>query len=308
MLSVDTALRGANHEVRVVALDSAPRALMATAAKLAREADVIFNLAESLGRASDGEATAAWAMALTGLPLTGALPRVLSLCVDKPSTRAILAAEGIPVPGARTVRRGNESLAALQFPVIVKPAAEDASHGIDEGSVVHEVSAGETRARIIAARFGAALVEEYIEGREIQVAMLGRPGEDPTLLPFGEIDFGPLAEGSPHILTYAAKWDENSANYQQTPAIGVRPMALRTERAIRVAATAVWHALGLGGYARVDFRVDATGAPFVIDVNPNPDLSPGGGFSLAARRAHLTHDELILRILDLAVPALARTA
>lgn len=303
--AVEAALGRAGHAPRVVLLPSEPTALLSAGLSLAHESDAIFNLAESLGRASEGEIAAAWLAALTGLPVTGAPPRALSICLDKPLTRAALAAEGLPIPEGRVVRRGNESLEGLKLPAIVKPAAQDASHGIDEGSVVHDLASASQRARAVAARFGAALVEELVEGREIQVAMLGRLGERPALLPYGEIDYGALPQGAPHILTYAAKWDEQSESYLRTPAIAARPLLASVEEKIRDIAGCAWISLGLAGYARVDLRIDAERGPFVIDVNPNPDLSVGAGLSLAAGRAGMTHDQLVLEILDLAAPPFA---
>ena len=300
--AVRAALLRAGRDARVVPLPAEPTALFATASTLAREAGAIFNLAESLERASEGEIAASWLAAMTGRPVTGAPPRALSLCLDKPLARAVLAAHGVPVPDGRVVRDGTERLEGLPFPAIVKPAAEDASHGIDEGSVVHDLPSAMARARDVAARFGAALVEELIVGREIQVAMLGRRGQPPELLPMSEIDYSDLPAGAPPILTYAAKWDEASESYRRTPAIAARPLDPALERAVCDAAVQTWLCFDLAGYARVDLRVHSTRGPFVIDVNPNPDLSVGAGLALAAGRAGISHDQLVLRILDLAAP------
>ena len=304
-MAVRDVLARAGHTVRLAPLADEPTALLAAGLTVAREADVLFNLAESLGRTSEGEIAAAWLAAMTGLPVTGAPPRSLSICLDKPLARAALAAEGLPVPEARVMRSGDESLEGLPLPAIVKPAAEDASHGIDDESVVHDQSAARARARSAIQRFGVVLVEELIEGREIQVAMLGQRHEAPELLPFGEIDFSAVPEGAPRILTYAAKWDESSERYQSTPAVAARPLPPELDAQVRDIASRAWRALGLAGYARIDLRVHAERGPFVIDVNPNPDLSPGAGLSLAASRAGMTHEQLILRILDLAAAPLA---
>ena len=204
-----------------------------------------------------------------------------------------------------TLTTPKQMLPVAGRPMIERVLAHLASHGIDEGSVVHDLASASERARAVAARFGAALVEELIDGREIQVAMLGRRGQQPELLSMGEIDYGALPEGVPHILTYAAKWEERSESYLGTPAIPARPLPARVEGAVRDIAVRAWIALGLAGYARVDLRVHAERGPFVIDVNPNPDLSDGAGLSLAARRSGMTYDQLVLRILDLAAPVLA---
>lgn len=298
--SVRTALEAHGHRVQTVALPAAPAALFAAVSALPAQADLVFNLAESLGRASGGEVMAAWLLAATGLPVTGASPRALSLCLDKSVTRAVLAQGDLGLPTGAVYRGAESEFSRVRFPAIVKPLCEDASHGIDEGSVVADPEAALRRAQAVAERYGAALVEEFIDGRELQVAMLGRAGEAPRLLPFGEIDYTGMAAHSPRILTYAAKWDEGSAHYLTTPAIPARALSPDLEAQIERLARLAWLELGLSGYARVDLRLHAERGPFVIDVNPNPDLSPGAGFSLAAARAGMSYDALILQILDLA--------
>lgn len=259
--------------------------------------DVIVNLAESWAGRARHEPAIAWLLDLLRVPYTGAPPRALALCLEKPLTRAVLASSGVPVPEGWLVTSVNAAVDLNVFSTesswIVKPAAQDASHGIGAGSVVSTKGAMRERVGYLFERgLGPALIERYIDGREFNVSILERDGS-PCPMPLAEIDFTGFPEGIPRILTFSAKWDEASDEYQRsksTLAHGLEPQ-LRVE--IESIALAAWRALGLRDYARVDMRLDRDGRPFVIDVNPNPDLSRGAGLSLAAERAGISHEQLI---------------
>lgn len=259
--------------------------------------DVVVNLAESWAGRAQNEPAIASMLDLLRVPYTGAAPRALALCLEKPLTRAVLASNGVPVPVGWALTSVDASLDPIVFSTesswIVKPAAQDASHGIDAGSVVSTKHALRARLQYLFERgLGPALIERYIDGREFNVSILERHGS-PCALPLAEIDFTGFPEGIPRILTFSAKWDEASEEYQRsksTLAHGLEPQ-LRSE--IEAIALAAWHALGLRDYARIDVRLDRDGRPFVIDVNPNPDLSRGAGLSLAAERAGISHEQLI---------------
>lgn len=281
------ALRARGHEVREVGLGGCP---LATIASL--RGSVVFNLAESFAGSSALEPAVAGAFELAGVAYTGAPPSALDRCLNKSVARLVLREAGVPVPAGRVLERGGEPLEDLCFPVIVKPVAQDASHGIDESSVVADAGAARARAAILRERYGAgALVEEYIEGRELNASVLATP-DGPRVLPVAEIDYSKFPGGRPKILTYAAKWEEQSADYQGSTSVRAE-LDGATRAAVEGCALAAWHALGLRGYARVDMRLCPRRGPFVIDVNPNPDVSEGAGFSLAAERGGLTYPELI---------------
>jgi D-alanine-D-alanine ligase len=142
-----------------------------------------------------------------------------------------------------------------------------------------------------------ALVEEFVDGRELNVALLGS-GDAAEVLPLSEIDFSRVPAGRPRILTYAAKWDVASEEYETTPSVGARPLEKELERRVHAVARAAYAALRLSGYGRVDLRLDPARGPLVIDVNPNPDLSPDAGFAKAARRAGLSHADIVRRIVE----------
>lgn len=304
---------GHRAEARAVPID--PRGALDFAAGL--DCDVVFNQVESLAGDARGEARFAAALELTGLAFTGNRPRAMTLCLEKPLARAVLAAAGVPIARGAVIAPGDRprggpgddgarALAGLAFPVIVKPAREDASHGIALESVARDERAALERARFVHGRYGEpALVEEYLAGREFNVALLEGPTpEEPRLLPIAEMDFTGFPAGAPRIVTYGAKWIEDSPEWRGTRSIAAE-LEPALEARIRAAASEAWRALGLSGYARVDLRhaPDPAGGPgrlAVIDVNPNPDLSPDAGFALTAQRAGISHAELVAWILDAA--------
>jgi D-alanine-D-alanine ligase len=244
------------------------------------DADVVFNLVEGAN-----EAAAARQLEAAGMPFTGSPSHALELALDKPATRAVLAAAGVPIPNGRVLERGDESLDGLRYPAIVKPAREDASHGMSRESVVDDEGAARTRARYVLDQYAQpALVEEFVAGSELGVAMLGQA----EVLPVSEIAF---SDGL-RLLTYAAKWLPDTIDYASSPTVARDEI----DPAIAAVARAAWTAIGLRDYGRVDVRLSLAGEPFVIDVNPNPDLTPGAGLSVAASRGGIDYAQLIAQI------------
>lgn len=283
------ALRRRGHDARLLPLDDASTRVRASTA------DVVFNLAESLGGNTALEPAIAWIYTLEGRAFTGTSASTLERCLHKGLTRALLRDAGVPIPEGRVILDADASLGDLPYPVFLKPVQEDASHGIDLGSVAHDPASARARVAALLARYGRGVVAEaWIDGRELNVSLL-QEGERLRVLPAAEIDFSGFPVGAPKILTFAAKWDETSAEFQGSPSIAA---SLDDDLRARVEDTAVraFRALGLRGYARVDLRVDAHGVPFVIDVNPNPALAPDAGFALAAARAGIDWDSLVERI------------
>jgi D-alanine-D-alanine ligase len=263
--------------------------------------DVVFQLAESIGGEARYEAAAAWVLEWARVPYTGSGPVAITLALEKPRTRAVLAADGVPTPAGFVMRAAHEALPpvfAASSVWIVKPSREDASHGIELASVVRNEKALRERVEYVVSTYRQpALVEEFVDGREFNVSLLARPDGGVDVLPVAEIDYSNFPADAPRLVTFKAKWDAASPEYKGSmpkPAGDVPPAitAQLHERAL-----AAWHAIGLAGYGRIDLRLHPERGPLVLDVNPNPDLSPDAGLALAARRAGLVHEQLIARIL-----------
>jgi len=263
--------------------------------------ELVFNLVEGLGGDSRFEQAMAWLYELHGVRYTGSAPRAMALCMEKPVTKAVLGAAGLPVPRGTVLARGDESVAGLRFPLMVKPAREDASHGISLDSVVRDEAALRAQARRLIETYAQpALVEEYIPAREINVALLGG-ARGVEVLPLSEIDYSGFAPDEPHLVTYAGKWIEGSRDWDLTKVIAARDLAPAHRARIESVARGAFETLELRDYARVDLRLDERGEPFIIDVNPNPDISPGAGFHLAAERAGLSYPDLVERVVQSAL-------
>jgi D-alanine-D-alanine ligase len=298
------ALEAGGHDVELVNIRDSFATLLA-AIERARP-DLVMNLVEFYGDDPDHEHHVAAVFELLGVPYTGNRPLVLSLCQKKPQAKALLAALGVPVPRGIVVEAGAPvELSELRYPLIVKPAYDDASGGIDVGSVVHDRGALDARiARLLGERRGAVVVEEYIEGRELHCAILG--GE---ALPLYEMCFkggvDERGEPLPRIVTYRAKWDPYSREHHAVEGkCPVEDLEIEVQEAIQAIALRAYRALGCRDYARVDMRVDPeSGEVFVLEVNPNPDLADRCAFATAAEVAGRTYPELIR---ELATIALAR--
>lgn len=239
-----------------------------------------------------------------GLACTGAPSQALAATACKIATKRILAVAGIPTPAWSADGSGLPAGA----PVIVKSASEHGSLGIDGGSVVDAARAREEIAAREARFGGRFFAETFIDGREFNVALLDG-GSGPELLPVAEIMFDGFAPGVPRVVDYRAKWDEGSFAYVHTPRRFDFPDAdsgLLDD--LRRLALAAWDVLGLSGYARIDFRVDAAGRPFVLEANPNPGLGADAGFVAQAARAGIGFDRLIERIVMAAVASVRRQA
>lgn len=298
--SVAESLRSRGHRVALHALPLDPRELAHFVAAL--EADVVFNLVESIGGDARMEPAFAWLCELRGLAYTGSRPRAMTLCLEKPLTQALLAARGLPVPRHVVLARGDEPLAGLPLPAIVKPSREDASHGIESASVVADEPALRARARHVIEHYAQpAIVEQFVDGREINVALIESP-RGLEVLPLSEIDYTGFPPDMPRIVSYAGKWIETSRDWALTQVIAARDVDEDQRARIEGIARRAFDVLGLRGYGRVDMRIaTGTGEPFVIDVNPNPDISIDAGFALAAARAGYAHADVVEWIVESAI-------
>ena len=263
--------------------------------------DVVFNLCESISGDSRFEPLLPLLLEKEGIAYTGSPPLALSMAVHKPKAKEILRACGVPTPMSRAITGPGQAV-ELPFPLIVKPAREDASVGIHKESVVATKRALDARiAHILTQYSQPALVEQYIEGREIYVSLLALPDGCVEVLPLFEIDFSDLPATHPRIVSFEGKWVESSVEYAGTKPVRCE-LAASVFDDVAAAARGAFAALELRDYGRVDIRLGADGVPYVIDVNPNCDLShEAGGFARAARAAGLTYDDLVVRILEQAL-------
>jgi D-alanine-D-alanine ligase len=287
------------HQVEVVPL-SPDESI--TGRRELSDAGFVFNLFEGFAGRPETEAAVARALENTGLPFTGCPASSLALTLDKPATHLVLGYAGLATPRFQLLDPADTADFDLDFPCIVKPPADDASHALSPESV----AAGREELAIalnrIAKRYpdSPALVEEFLNGREFNVTVLGN--NSPRLLAVSEIIYT-LPTGCPRLLTFAAKWSPDSAYYRHTavrcPAVLDNSLAAELEHA----ALTAFRATGCRGYARMDFRLNAAGRPVILEVNANPDLSPEAGVARQAEAAGMTYRELIDAIVKLALEA-----
>ncbi len=258
------------------------------------EFDLAFNLCETIGGRADGEHLTAAAVELLEIPMTGASSATLLLCLNKARSSAILRAAGFRVPEWKSIDE-NDPLPKdwNRFPAIVKPAAEDASNGIHSRSVVRTTEQLLEVAYYVQEHWGRVLIQEFIDGREINLAIVGN-----HLLPPAEIDFSTLPEGYPPIVSFAAKWHDESPEFGGTVPICPAPLDPAQAERLQWLAARAWRLMDGCGYARVDVRLTDDGTPYVIDINPNPDLSFDAGLARQARVAGWSYEDLVGRIID----------
>ena len=270
--------------------------------------DCVVNLVEFFRDDPEQENNVPALFELLNVPYTGNGPLALSLCQKKPQAKALLAASGLLTPRGIVIAKAPiPRTLDLRYPLIVKPAHDDASGGIDAGSVVHNRKQLEARVKLLLSEHTmAALVEEYIAGRELHCAILGTEA-----LPLYEMRFkgGTDDQGRPlpHIITYRAKWDpysrEHYAVQSRCPAQGLTP---ELAAHIEDIALRAFRAIGCRDYARVDMRLDETGEPYILEVNPNPDLADGCAYAQCVRASGRTYSQAIQEIVGFAL-ARART-
>ncbi len=302
---VAAAIGSRGAEVSTLAVDDGDALDAAFAAMRelrARRPDLVFNLCESLAGDSRNELVVPALLELAGLRYTGSGPLALGVALRKDLTKKILRAQGVDTPEAVTLDGSDVSSVRLPFPLIVKPTREDASVGITRTSVVHDRRQLASQVAEVRERFSQpVLVERYIEGRELYVSLICR---EPEALPMHEIDFSTLPADRPRIVSYLGKWDPSSVEYRGTRSVECQGLGAEARGRCVAAARDAFFALGLRDYARVDLRLATDGTPYVIDVNPNCDLSDGAGVSRAASFGGISYPDLIWRVCN---AALART-
>lgn len=257
--------------------------------------DLVFNLCEGVDGAAAYEPAVISVLELLGLAHTGSSSATTALCLRKHVVNALLERADLPIPRWALVRRG-DPFTNVGFPAICKPAAEDASIGVEQLSVVRTTRALVGRLELMLERWDELLVQRYVDGREINVGVLGD-----TVLPIAEIDFSSMPRGKWRIITYRSKWeigsDEDLGAAPRCPA----QLPDKAAAEVRRIALAAWRAVGGHGYGRVDMRIDANGQPWILEVNANPDVAPDAGLARMAHVMGLEYPGMIRRICELAL-------
>ena len=268
---IEAALRAGGHEPRRVLVDSSIEPVVHTL--IQHRPDLVFNLAESFAGKSALESNIAALLNLLDLRYTGSSPAGLLVAGDKTLSKKVLSFHGIRTPEFATVYRGMVDWAGeIRFPLIVKPPQEDASLGITQESIVRDVKELlEKIAELQSEYQQPALAEQFIEGREFYVGVLGNANA--RALPVIELDFSKYPTDRPRIASWEAKWgdegDEKGAEFEGTESVFPEKLPDDLRDRLQKAAVEAFHALRLRDYARVDMRVTENGDVYVIEVNPN---------------------------------------
>jgi D-alanine-D-alanine ligase len=264
---------------------------------------IVFNLGEGLAGRLFEESRIAWALEVMGYRFTGSDAPALSLTSHKARAKALLVRAGLLTPRwrlfAQPAQVDAQALRELTFPLIVKPVAENGSLGIGDDAVAHSTEEVASRVRRLVELYRqAALVEEFVVGREFNVAIWGSP---PVVLPISEISFEAGTEPSERVVSFAAKWDAESGVYQNTSVVCPAQIGPALKHSIEKATLSAWHTIGARGYARVDLRTDEKERPLILEVNCNPDLSSDGGFFRSARQAGYSYADMVSQIVHIAM-------
>jgi D-alanine-D-alanine ligase len=263
------------------------------------DTDLVFNLFEGFCDYPETEAVIPEILSKMGIPFTGCPAPVLKLALDKAKTKLTLTAAGIKTPDFQLLNPRTLDMFRLGYPCIVKPRCDDASNGLSVESVVHDFLALERQvSRTCDSHSGNALVSEFLPGREFNATVIGN--SELTPLPVSEIVYS-LPPGMPEILTFDAKWEDDSIYFEGTKPVCPAEIDDEEQHHIVETITKVYRLLGCRGYARVDMRLDQEGELNVIEVNPNPDISPGTGAARQAAAAGMTYAQFIEKIVRLAL-------
>ena len=294
---VMAALKRMGHDATCVGLGG-DLAVIDRALRRARP-HMTFNLIEALKELPYFDQHVVSYLELRKQKYTGCNARGLIIARDKSLTKKVLAYHRIPVPRFAVVHKRKKILIPkrLRFPIFVKPLNVEGSEGISNASLVRDVDRLVERVSFIHEKVDApALVEEFIEGREIYVGAFGN--EQLTVLPAWELTMTKLAEGSPLIATDKAKWDP-----QHQKKVGLRTGPARLERpvasSLELLSKRIYRLLGLSGYARLDYRLNKFGAFYLLEANPNPQIARDEDFARSATHAGMSYAELLQKLITL---------
>ncbi|MDI6821132.1 MAG: ATP-grasp domain-containing protein [Patescibacteria group bacterium] len=293
--AVRKSLKELGYEVRTLGLRRITAKVISQIEEI--DPDFIFNLCESLYKRSKAEMYIAGLFELLRIPYTGSPPLALGLALNKKKANQILKSIGIPVPPSVVALPGEDlNFGDLTPPFIVKPLCEDGSAGITSKSVVESYEAVKRLIRDIHENYcQPAIIEEFIDGRELIISLLEEEGVS-RVLAVSEIDFSDLPKNEPKIVSYDAKWNKKSPLYHGTKLICPAEIDNVLKNRIEKIAIKVFKEIGCRDYARVDMRISENRRPYVVEVNTNPDIAPESGFENAAIAAGMTYIDFISAI------------
>lgn len=299
---VIAALHSLGHEVRTIGVWDEPGMIIDEIK--ANPPDVVFNLTEHFNAVSAYDRNVAGLLEMMGVPYTGSSPTGLTLCKNKGMAKELLAYHKIRVPNFAIFSPGSaiRRPKRLAFPLFIKPLKEEGSYGISLASFVEDDDAFEERIRFIHERMNQeALAEEFIDGRELYVSILGN--DQLRVLPFREVIFGEVPEGQPKFATFKAKWDDAYRKRWGIRNVFAEPLLDGANQRVAKICKAAYRALRIRGYGRIDLRVTPEGEIVILEANPNPNLDRDDEFAQSAMKTGLSYPRLIQRILTLALTA-----
>lgn len=259
--------------------------------------DVVINLCEGAFGNSHHELNVPSMLELLNIPYTGLPPLALGMCQNKGLTKKILEANGLPTPKFKVLENPQNLQDDIGFPLFVKPLREDASIGISNKSDVRNEAELKAQVEYITNRYKQpALVEEYIAGRELNVAILGN--ENPRALPISEITFD--FKDEPKIVGFSAKWFKESDEYKKTKPVCPALLDPSVKNNVERIALQAFEVLYCRDYARIDIRL-RDNSPWILEVNPNPDISPEAGFSRSLKAVGLSYEQFVEKIIHFAL-------
>jgi len=261
-----------------------------------------FNMCEGIDGIATLESAVISVLELFKIPYTGASSYTAAVCLRKHVINGLLDKNGLPIPRFACIRRG-DPLVSVGFPAIVKPAAEDASLGVEQKSVVRNMRQLADRVNEMLEGWDEILVQRFVDGREVNVGILGD-----AVLPIAEIDFGKMPRGRWNIVTYQSKWVPGSVDdIGGAPRCPAR-LPAKVAAEVRRVALHAWKLVGGSGYGRVDMRIDANGQPWILEVNANPDIAPDAGLARMAKVVGIDYAALIRNICELGLGRVRESA
>jgi D-alanine-D-alanine ligase len=294
------ALLANKYEVRTLGLFNDVRPLLDEVDEF--EPDVIFNMVETFNEVTQWDKNIAGLIEMLGVPYTGASPAALALCNDKALCKKILRYHRVRVPRFHTFYRDHKIWVpkTLKLPCIIKPLTEEASRGISQASIVDDEKSFIDRVRMIHERMNLDVIaEEYIDGRELYVGMIG--DRRLRVLPPREMNFGQLPDDEPRIATYKAKWDDDYREKWGIKNNYALRLSAEVERSIHDICKRAYRALNIRSYARFDLRITPEGKVYVIEPNVNPCIAEHDEFAQAAKKVGIEYPALIRMVINQAL-------